>query len=244
MIGSPLVILHNQERRLLMIIPVLLCGGSGTRLWPVSRKAHPKQFYSFTGDKSLFSETLERSSASFFEDPLVITGENLRFFVNDELQSAHIQPLDIFLEPEGKNTAASVAAAAVLVEKNTPDALMLVEPSDHHIPDKKAFAEMVAAAVSCAQAGNIVTFGIKPSYPETGYGWLKIDEQLGMDTQKPVPLVSFTEKPCQELAEEYFNSNKYVWNSGIFLFSVHTIIKAFEKEAPEVLADSYSGTDR
>lgn len=219
-----------------MIFPILLCGGSGTRLWPVSRKAHPKQFNSFLGDKTLFEEALFRGIGNGFGNPLVITGEECRFFVSDALQKTKIVPQAIFLEPEGKNTAASVAVAALLLEADAPDALMLVEPSDHHIPDNVAFVKAVQDAASCAKSGGIVTFGIKPQRPETGYGWLELASPADAESMMPVPLVSFKEKPCLTMAEQFLTSQKYVWNAGIFLFSVKTIIKAFEDHAPEVLS--------
>ena len=152
------------------IHPVLLCGGSGTRLWPVSRKRFPKQFGKLIGDRSLFEASVSRLSGEGFAAPLVVTGEELRFLVLEQLAHMQTDPAGILIEPEGKNTAPAILAAALWLQRMDPEALMLVAPTDHIIPDGPAFQEAVKAAAGAAKTGALVTFGIAPTRAETGYG--------------------------------------------------------------------------
>jgi len=214
------------------IYPVILCGGSGTRLWPLSRKSYPKQFAQLTGNKSLFQFTLERLTGPDFAAPLVITGNDFRFIVTEQLGNEKQTNATILIEPEGRNTAPAVLAAAFWLQKTDPNALMLLSPSDHVIPDSAAFNATVMAATSAAESGELLTFGIKPDRAETGYGWLELDAN---DSDAPYKLSRFKEKPDQKNAEIMFASGAHLWNAGIFLFSVPAILQAFEEYMPDMM---------
>lgn len=219
-----------------MITPILLCGGSGTRLWPLSRKSYPKQFVPLTGEKTLFQTSAERLSGPDFTAPLVLTNSEFRFIVTEQLMEAAIDPGAILIEPEGRNTAPAILAAALWLEQSDPDALMLVAPSDHVVPDAQAFRTAVAAGTEAARAGQLVTFGITPAYSETGYGYLELPQVPDAGVMTPVPLTRFVEKPDAALADKMIASGNYLWNAGIFLFSVQTILKAFRTHAPDLIA--------
>lgn len=150
-----------------MITPVLLCGGSGTRLWPLSRKSYPKQFVPLVGDETLFQASARRLSGPGYAPPLVLTASDFRFIVTEQLQDAGLDPGAVLIEPEGRNTAPAILAAALHLATTDPAALMLIAPSDHVVPDAAAFRAAVAAGVPAAQAGQIVTFGITPTHAET-----------------------------------------------------------------------------
>lgn len=214
-----------------LITPVILCGGSGTRLWPLSRKSYPKQFSSLTGSQSLFQGTVTRLHAEGFTDPLVITGDPFRFIVTDQLSAAGIAPKAILIEPEARNTAPAILAAALWLHLEDPNALMLIAPSDHAIPDEAAFRDAVQAASPAARDGKIVTFGITPTRPETGYGYL---EPSAPAQNAPVPLIRFVEKPDLASAQQML-ADGYLWNAGLFLCAAQTIIDAFQIHAPHML---------
>ena len=218
------------------IYPVLLCGGSGTRLWPLSRKSYPKQFAKLLGDESLFQKSAARFSGDQFEAPIVVTGESFRFIVAEQLAAIEQAAQAILIEPDGRNTAPAVLAAALWTADHDPDAMLLVAPSDHVVPDAAAFRDAVYAALPRADAGDLVTFGIAPTSPETGYGYLELTEAIDGSEAKPQSLASFVEKPNAERAEAMLQAGTYLWNAGIFLFSVKTILAAFEHHAPEMLA--------
>lgn len=213
------------------ITPVLLCGGSGTRLWPLSRKSYPKQFVPLLGDQTLFQASASRLSS--FEQPMVVTGSDFRFIVAEQLSAIGIDPSAIMIEPEGRNTAPAVLAAAMYLHAEDPDALMLVCPSDHLIPDDDSFRATVIGAKGAALSGQIVTFGIQPTYPETGYGYLELE---GHSTDDVVPLARFVEKPDAQTAATMLASDRYMWNAGIFLFKAATIIDAFKAHGSEMIA--------
>ncbi|GGA29281.1 mannose-1-phosphate guanylyltransferase/mannose-6-phosphate isomerase [Neptunicoccus cionae] len=220
----------------LTIHPVLLAGGSGTRLWPLSRKSYPKQFSPLLGEESLFQASAKRLSGADYAAPVVLTNDAFRFIVTEQLADVGIEPAGILIEPEGRNTAPAVLAAALSLQQKDADALMLVAPSDHVIPDVAAFNAAVAAATEAAQAGDLVTFGITPTRPETGYGYLELEtapESGG--APRPVKLTRFVEKPDAERALQMLAAGNYLWNAGIFLFSVKTIIAAFEAHAPSLM---------
>ena len=167
------------------INPVLLCGGAGTRLWPLSRKSYPKQFVKLLGNESLFQASARRLTGNGFGPPSIVTGSDFRFIVVEQLAAVEIAPRDILIEPSARNTAASICAAAVALEAEDGDSLMLVAPSDHVIPDADAFRATVEAASSVALDGRIVTFGIRPDRPETGYGWLThVKTQKGFSSHR------------------------------------------------------------
>jgi mannose-1-phosphate guanylyltransferase/mannose-1-phosphate guanylyltransferase/mannose-6-phosphate isomerase len=219
-----------------MITPVLLCGGSGTRLWPLSRKSYPKQFAALIGEETLFQASAARLSGDGFSAPMVLTNSDFRFIVTEQLAEAGVDPAAILIEPEGRNTAPAVLAAALWLEQSDPDALMLVAPSDHVVPDAEAFRTAVMAGVSAAEAGQLVTFGIKPTHAETGYGYLELAEDPGDFAARPLALSRFVEKPDATRAAEMVAAGTYLWNAGIFLFSVKSILAAFRAHAPELVA--------
>lgn len=215
-----------------MITPVLLCGGSGTRLWPLSRKSYPKQFVPLVGDTTLFQASVQRLSGPGFAAPMVLTNSDFRFIVTEQLAEVGVDPAAILIEPEGRNTAPAVLAAALWQARTDPEALMLIAASDHVVPDPAAFRAAVEAGVPAARAGQIVTFGIKPTHAETGYGYLELE---GAPEEAPMPLTRFVEKPDAEAAKAMLEAGTYLWNAGIFLFSAKAIIAAFEAHAPALL---------
>lgn len=215
------------------IYPVILAGGSGTRLWPLSRKSYPKQFSPLSGDESLLQSSARRVSGPEFAAPLILTGSDFRFIVTEQMHAAHLEVGNVLIEPEGRNTAPAVLAAAFWLEKTDPNAVMLIAPSDHAIPDTPAFVKAVLAGVPAAQAGQLVTFGITPDRPETGYGYIELPTQAQAGT--PVPATRFVEKPDAELAQTMLEAGNFLWNAGIFLFSVTGILKAFRQHAPALL---------
>lgn len=220
-----------------LIHPVLLCGGSGTRLWPLSRKSHPKQFVKLLGKESLFQASARRLSGAGFAPPSVVTGSDFRFMVTEQLAAVEIAPQNILIEPSARNTAAAICAAAVVLDAQIGESLMLVAPSDHVIPDAEQFRATVEAATQTALEGQIVTFGIRPDRAETGYGWLELTAQPFNDfAPTPQPLSSFIEKPDAESAKALLRGGMHLWNAGIFLFSTSTILGAFAEFAPETLS--------
>lgn len=225
------------------IHPVLLCGGSGTRLWPLSRKSYPKQFVRLTGEESLYQASARRLSGDGFAAPLIVTASDFRFIVIEQLAALEIAPADILIEPSPKNTAAAICAAALALEARAPGALMLVAPSDHVIPDAARFREAVLAAAPAAMAGQIVTFGIRPDRAETGYGWLELSRPAPDFAPEPQPLLSFVEKPDTAKAEELLANGMHLWNAGIFLFSTRAILSAFAEFSPEILAQTTAAVE-
>lgn len=221
-----------------LIHPVLLCGGSGTRLWPLSRKSYPKQFVKLTGDESLYQASAQRLSGEGFAAPSVVTASDFRFVVIEQLAALEIAPADILIEPSAKNTAAAICAAALALEARARGALMLIAPSDHVIPDAERFRATVKAATPAALSGQLVTFGIRPDRPETGYGWLELTNPTQNFEPEPQPLRSFVEKPDLAKAEALFSGGMHLWNAGIFLFSTSSILEAFATYAPEVLSET------
>jgi len=217
------------------IHPVILAGGSGTRLWPVSRKGYPKQFTPLLGDESLFRASVLRLSGAGFAPPVVVTGDAFRFVVSEQLAECGAQPGAILIEPEGRNTAPAALAAALAIRAADPKALMLLAPSDHAIPEPEAFRAAVEAAAPVARSGRLVTFGIAPTRPETGYGYLEPDGEAVSTSGEPMPLRAFVEKPDADLAAEMVRGGRHLWNAGIFLMSVDAAIAAFKEYAPEML---------
>lgn len=228
--------MHKKNETGPMITPVLLCGGSGTRLWPLSRQSYPKQFVPLVGDTTLFQASAQRLSGPGFAAPLVLTNSDFRFIVTEQLAEIGIDPGAILIEPEGRNTAPAILAAALWLEKSDPEGLILVAPSDHVVPDAEAFRITVQAGVEAAQAGQLVTFGITPSHAETGYGYLELATAPQGTQPHPIPLRRFVEKPDAIRAEDMVAAGTYLWNAGIFLFSVRTILAAFRAHAPELVA--------
>lgn len=230
------------------ITPILLCGGSGTRLWPLSRKSYPKQFAKLMGEESLFQASARRLSGEGFAAPVILTGEPFRFIVTEQLAQVEQAPAGILIEPEGRNTAPAVLAAALWLAQHEGDkALMLVAPSDHVIPDADAFRAAVQAASKRAEAGDLVTFGIAPTRAETGYGYLELAAGADAEAGEPQPLARFVEKPNATRAAEMLAAGNYLWNAGIFLFTAETIIAAYRQYAPalvETVGKALSGARR
>jgi len=215
-----------------VIHPVILCGGAGTRLWPLSRKAYPKQFTRLIGEESLFQAAVTRLSGPDFALPTVVTGSDFRFIVTEQLAGVGIAPGPILIEPEARNTAPAILAAALVIAREDPEGVMLVAPSDHAIADPAAFRESARAGLPAVAAGQIVTFGITPTSPETGYGWLELGGKVEAGA---APLSRFVEKPDLARAEAMLAAGNFLWNSGIFMFKVSTILAAFEAHAPAML---------
>lgn len=219
------------------ITPVLLCGGSGTRLWPLSRKSYPKQFVPLVGEETLFQSSAKRLSgqvgALSFAAPMVLTNSDFRFIVTEQLQSIGIDPGTILIEPEGRNTGPAILAAALVLAETDPEAVMLVAPSDHVIPDAAAFQAAAERGLSAITAGNLVTFGITPTHAETGYGYLELSAP---STGEPVKLSRFVEKPDEAKATDMLSAGNFLWNAGIFLFKAKDILAAFEASAPQLMA--------
>lgn len=215
-----------------MIHPVILCGGSGTRLWPVSRKAYPKQFAPLIGDESLYQMTLRRLSGPGFAAPVIMTGDDFRFMAMEQAAAIGLSDARVFIEPMARDTAPAILTAA-LVLKVQPDAVMLVAPSDHVIADPDAFVRCVNIAAQAAEGGALVTFGVTPDRPETGYGYLELSETPnGSDA---IALKSFREKPDAATAQDMIDAGNYLWNAGIFLFRVSDILAAFKEHTPDLI---------
>jgi mannose-1-phosphate guanylyltransferase / mannose-6-phosphate isomerase len=216
--------------------PVILCGGSGMRLWPVSRRSYPKQFAELFPGGSLFQRTLGRvdargSEGRGFARPLLLTNHEFRFTVAEQAMTAGAAAARIVIEPEGRNTAPAVCVAARLIAADDPDALLLVLPSDHLLADTAAFHLAVEEGARAARAGHLVTFGIRPDRPETGYGYLEL---AGAPAAGAQPFTRFVEKPDAATAERMIASGRFLWNSGMFVFSARTILDAFAEHAPAV----------
>jgi mannose-1-phosphate guanylyltransferase/mannose-6-phosphate isomerase len=217
-----------------LIVPVILSGGSGSRLWPLSRKAMPKQLLALTGPATMIQETVARARGAAFAAPIVIAGQEHRFMIAEQLRAAGIEGATIILEPAGRNTAPAAAVAALKVLEDDPDGLVLLMPSDHVVGNVGAFHAAVQVAAAAARTGALVTFGIKPAAPETGYGYIKSGAPI-----KGVPgayaVERFVEKPDRAVAETYLASGEYYWNSGMFLFSAKVFIKDMERLEPAML---------
>ena len=219
------------------LIPIILSGGAGTRLWPLSWGDHPKQFLSLISDKTMIQETLLRLKGLELGAPIISCGEGHRFMVAQQIGEVSDKKPTIILEPMAKNTAPAIAAACCAAMKQDKDAVVVVLPSDHVIADVEAFQKAVKAAAFNAEKGALVTFGIVPTFPATGYGYVKAGEKVvstGSTTADVYVLEKFVEKPCLEKAQEYLASGEYAWNSGMFVFKASTFLDELKIHSPEM----------
>ncbi|MEZ9310214.1 mannose-1-phosphate guanylyltransferase/mannose-6-phosphate isomerase [Vibrio sp. 10N.286.49.F3] len=244
-----------------MILPVILAGGSGSRLWPLSRELYPKQFLNIAGEQSMLQHTLQRLQGleehlmdSKCDAPFIICNEEHRFIAAEQARSANIQHSGILLEPVGRNTAPAIALAALkalskppLNEQSASDPILLVLAADHHIAKTSEFQQAISRGVDYAKQGKLVTFGITPSSPETGYGYIKQGEPLSSSaqtdtngTEQPInhafAIECFVEKPDTATAEEYIRSEQYLWNSGMFMFKASRYVEELAEHHPEIVA--------
>jgi mannose-1-phosphate guanylyltransferase/mannose-6-phosphate isomerase len=217
------------------ITPVLLSGGSGTRLWPVSRSLHPKQLLPITGELTMFQETARRfAGVPGYAPPLVVCNDEHRFVVAAQLQELDIKPETIVLEPIGRNTAPAATVAALSLSERNPDSLILLAASDHAIDDVAGLLAAVEVGARAAEAGQLVTFGIKPTRAETGYGYICRGQAL-RDAPGVFSVARFVEKPNRDAAEKFVASGDYLWNASLFLFSPEAYLEELKKHAPEIL---------
>ncbi|WP_417787166.1 mannose-1-phosphate guanylyltransferase/mannose-6-phosphate isomerase [Stutzerimonas xanthomarina] len=217
-----------------MFTPIILAGGSGSRLWPLSRQRFPKQFLELDGQAkgTMFQRTLARLDGLEHAWPLVVSNEEHRFVVAEQLRLAKRQSSRIILEPLARNTAPAIALAALEATRDGSDPVLLILAADHHIPDEQAFQAAVASATIHANAGRLVTFGITPTHAETGFGYIQCGEPLG---ETGSAIAAFKEKPSTELAQEYLQSGRYLWNSGMFMFRASRFLDELERLRPDIL---------
>ena len=224
-----------MEQRRHRVVPVILSGGNGTRLWPMSREMYPKQLLPLLSEVSMLQQTAWRVHGHDFSDPLLVCGDEHRFVVAEQLSALGVQARHIVLEPTPRNTAPAIATAAMLVARHDPDDLLLVCPADHAIDDVEGFRRTVARAAEVAASGRLVTFGIPATAPETGYGYIQAGEPL--DGQAGASAVAaFVEKPDRSHAEAMFDSGAWTWNSGMFMFPPQLLLDELGTLQPDVMA--------
>ena len=219
------------ERR---IVPVILSGGSGTRLWPVSRESFPKQLWPLVSERTMMQETALRAASPEFAPPIVVCNQEHRFLIAEQLREAGIADARIVLEPVGRNSAPAIAAAAFLVAEEDPDAVLWMMAADASITDNVALQKALHAAATAARAGYVVTFGMKPTAPEVGYGYIEMGAPLP-DADGVFTVARFLEKPDAETAERLVSDGRHMWNSGMFVFTARTLLEELEQHAPEIL---------
>lgn len=213
------------------ILPVIMAGGSGTRLWPLSRTQYPKQFLSLTnGKNTLLQETCQRLNGLSTENPIVVCSEQHRFLAAEQLRIIGYEHAKIILEPEAKNTAPAIALAALAALQNDDDPILLVLSADHLIKDVKTFQQTIVAAGSLAESGKLVTFGVVPTHAETGYGYIEQGDAVGSGFN----VAQFVEKPDLVTAQHYLESKNYLWNSGMFMFKASRYLEELSIFAPDI----------
>ena len=230
-----------------LILPIILCGGSGSRLWPLSRKSFPKQFlnFNFTQNQSLLQRTQNRTkSIKNICDPILICNEEHRFIVAEQMREIKIKPLSIILEPFGRNTAPAIAIAALKSLEFYDDPNLLVLSSDHQINDELKFSQSILSGLDLSSRGKLVNFGIFPSSPETGFGYIKSKEKLNKNNLQGSKIDRFIEKPDYEKAKEFVKDSRFTWNSGIFLFKASTVLDELEKNLPDLIKYSKKSLDK
>ncbi len=219
-----------------MVYAVIMAGGKGTRFWPKSTEDKPKQFLNLFGEKTMLQNTVERVSKYIpRERNIIVTNQQYVSLVQEQLPD--LPEDNIIGEPVGRNTAPCIAAAAALLEKKSPDATMVVLPADHFIQDRERFLSILQSATSQAEAGeNLVTIGIRPTRPETGYGYIQFDKdkQEGVEGNPVHKVKNFTEKPDIDKAREFLDAGEYLWNSGMFVWKASTILKQIEQHLPDI----------
>jgi mannose-1-phosphate guanylyltransferase / mannose-6-phosphate isomerase len=217
-----------------MIVPVVLSGGSGTRLWPVSRESFPKQLWPLLSDRSLIQDTVLRARGSGFAEPIVVCNQEHRFLIAEQLREAGVARARIMLEPVGRNSAPAIAAAAILAAEEDPDAVLWMMAADASIADTDALHTALAAAATAARAGKIVTFGMRPTAPETGYGYIETGAPLA-EAPGVFAVARFIEKPDADVAARLSTDGLHLWNSGMFVFTARALLRELEIHAPDVL---------
>ncbi len=223
---------HGRSRQ---VVPVILSGGSGTRLWPVSRESFPKQFWPLLSDRSLIEETARRAAGAAFAAPMVICNHEHRFLAAEQMRQAGVADARIVLEPVGRNSAPAVAAAALLAAEEDPQSVLWMMAADAAISDVAALHGLLAEAVAAARRGRIVMFGMRPTAPETGYGYIEVGPPMP-DLPAVCDIASFVEKPDKATAVTLVADGRHLWNSGMFVFTAATMLEEMQRHAPEVLA--------
>ncbi len=218
------------------IYPVILCGGIGSRLWPLSRKSFPKQYLSINSCKSsLLQQTIERvNGIKNIKGPIIICNEDHRFLVAEQVREIGIKPEFILLEPFGRNTSPAITLAALMAKQKEEDPILLVLSSDHLIKNKKKFIEVIEKGIEAASKNRLVTFGIVPTFPETGFGYIK-SKKISDDTNEGNEILEFIEKPDLKKAKKFLKEKNYTWNSGMFAFKANTFLKEIKKNHPEIV---------
>ena len=217
-----------------MLLPVIMAGGTGSRLWPMSRELYPKQFLRLFGQNSMLQETITRLSGLEIHEPMVICNEEHRFLVAEQLRQLNKLSNNIILEPVGRNTAPAIALAALQATRYGDDPLMLVLAADHIINNQSAFHDAIRVAEQYADEGHLVTFGIVPNAPETGYGYIQRGVALTDSAHSAYQVARFVEKPDRERAEAYLASGEYYWNSGMFMFRAKKYLIELAKYRPDI----------
>lgn len=222
----------GKAKNISLIYPVILAGGKGSRLWPISRFLFPKQLHSLYSNYSMLQDTILRvNEQDIFKAPTIIANKEHRFIILDQIKHLNLRARTILLEPEGKNTAPAIVSAATEIAKEDPDAIILVLPSDHVIEENKNFVEAVKQGIEAAKTGHIVTFGIAPTAPKTGYGYIRRGKKISGLSYR---IDAFVEKPNKKKAVGYISTGKYYWNSGMFLFKAKTFLAEAKRIQPEL----------
>ncbi|MFT2112627.1 mannose-1-phosphate guanylyltransferase/mannose-6-phosphate isomerase [Marinomonas sp. 2405UD68-3] len=214
-----------------MFIPAIMAGGAGTRLWPLSRKEFPKQFLNLTSDQSMLQQTLARLEGTGHSNPILLASEKHRFLVAEQLRLSNVATSQIVLEPFGRNTAPAIAIATFMAASESPDNILLVLSADHNVADVAGFQKAILKAQALAENDYLVTFGIVPDTPETGYGYIKCGDPIDDNGQR---VSAFVEKPDLATAQRYLDDGKHLWNSGMFMFKANVFLEELKKYQPDV----------